>query len=278
MTVTIKKETVTPEKAVEWLGAQHLNRSIRTTLVKRYGQAMKVGEWVDNAEPIRFNSDGTLIDGQHRLSALRDQELTLDLWVARGLTHEAQATIDTGSKRTVGDVMTMRGIPNAHTMAAALNVLHKHLIGEDGNRAGYVSVTAPRALELYAEHQAIQESLTYAKRVYVNRPALAPGYAVALHYIFSLIDGDDANEFFDRLADGADLKKGSPILALRNLLERLEKDSQRAGHRAAKAYVQAVTVKAWNAWRAGNTYMSNTRAPLKWIRVGKRAEPFPQPE
>lgn len=277
MTVTIKKETVTPEKAVEWLGAQHLNRTLRSTLVKRYGGAMTRDEWVDNAEPIRFNQDGTLIDGQHRLSALRDHEVTLDLWIARGLSHEAQATIDTGAKRTVADVLRMREVPNAKVVAAALNVLHKHWIGEDGNRGGYVSVTAPRALELYAEHAAIQESVTVSDRAYQARPALAPGYALALHYLFSLIDSDDADEFFSRLADGADLPKGSPILALRALLERLDKDRQRSGHRQAKAYVQAIVVKAWNHWRDGQMYTSDASRKLRWQRTGKSAEPFPQP-
>lgn len=277
MTVTITRETVTPEMAIDWLGSQHLNRRLRPTLVKRYGQSMSAGEWEDTGEPIRFNQDETLIDGQHRLTALRDQELTLELWVARGLTHTAQAAIDTGAKRSVGDVFQMRGIPNAFTLGAAFNVLNRYWLEQETNRSAAMSVSSPRALELYEANQDIQESVPKGRNASKANPVLPPGLATALHYIFVLKDEDNANEFFERLTDGANLAKTSPIYVLRTLLAKLNNDRQRAGMRGDKLYVQAVIVKAWNAWRGGIVYTQSARNPLRWSRTGKKAEAFPRP-
>lgn len=275
MNVSIEKVHITPELAADWLGQQHINRHLRPALAKRYAQAMAAGEWEDNGETIKFNSDGTLIDGQHRLTSIRDNGLTMDLWVARGLTHTAQATIDSGAKRSVGDVFSMRGYPNAHLLAAALNVFHRYETESEARWGSSVTLQAPRALELYAANPDIQQSMVIGRKASAARRALPPGLACALHYIFTLFEEDDANEFFMRLADGVDLPAGSPILALRDLLERLDKDGQRAGRRGDKVYVHAIVVKAWNAWRAGITYTKST--PLRWSRSGRKAEPFPRP-
>jgi hypothetical protein len=87
-----------------------------------------------------------------------------------------------------------------------------------------------------------------------------------LHFLFGRIDQDQADEFFERLATGAELESDSPILALRRWLEL----NTRKRAKMPSWITAAVTIKAWNAWRANR--------PTKIIKFSHQHEAFPLPE
>ena len=60
---------VTPHLASKWLQKNSCNRPLSQNTVYRYADAILSGEWKLNGDTIRFDSNGTLIDGQHRLHA-----------------------------------------------------------------------------------------------------------------------------------------------------------------------------------------------------------------
>lgn len=101
-----------------------------------------------------------------------------------------------------------------------------------------------------------------------------PSLAVFLHYRFSCIDSDDADDFFEKLSSGTELSEGSPILALRRVLEREYMGTPGRGgtnSRGPLMKLHALTIKAWNAYRSGGTV-----ARLGWSRGGARPESFPE--
>ncbi|NUN01320.1 MAG: hypothetical protein HUU41_09415 [Bryobacteraceae bacterium] len=61
---------ITPELARQWLERNVRNRPISENTVIAYGLDMLEGRWQYDGAPIRFDTDGNLIDGQHRLSRL----------------------------------------------------------------------------------------------------------------------------------------------------------------------------------------------------------------
>jgi hypothetical protein len=63
-------ETITPKQAQVILAHNDRNRSLASSRVTVYSGAMLAGEWRMNGETIKFNGDGTLLDGQHRLAAV----------------------------------------------------------------------------------------------------------------------------------------------------------------------------------------------------------------
>ena len=81
----------------------------------------------------------------------------------------------------------------------------------------------------------------------VPRPVLT--MLSALFVLFSEIDQEDADAFFDAFISGVGLEEGSPILALRTLLTNLRSRSKAT--KIDQNYVAALVIKAWNAWRAG---------------------------
>ena len=91
------------------------------------------------------------------------------------------------------------------------------------------------------------------------------------HWLFSMIDAEDGEFFWDRLVDGQGLESGNPIYALRELLRReamlpSTRDKMRAD------VVIALTIKAWNAYRDGETIQL-----LRFKVGGAHPEKFPEP-
>ena len=86
--------------AKRWLERNVKNRAPRQRAVASYRNDMAAGRWMMAGDPIRFNIDGDLVDGQHRLLALADlPDVTLPFTVVRGLPREAQSYMDQGIKR-----------------------------------------------------------------------------------------------------------------------------------------------------------------------------------
>ena len=106
---TMTYERITPEKAKEYLSHNvENNRGIVKKRVALYAHDMMSGNWCDNGETIKFNSNGELIDGQHRLRAILASGTTQTMWVARGVDKNAFMTIDTGMGRSAVQIMKMQ--------------------------------------------------------------------------------------------------------------------------------------------------------------------------
>lgn len=264
-------ERITPDVARRYLAANKANRSLNPRTVKKLAAAMMRSEWVLNGESIKFDENGNLIDGQHRLAAIIEADKAIDILVFRGASPEAQDTVDLGSRRSLAAALKIRQIPNHTAIAAAIAWLHRLQSVGDG-RASYSSLfgaesypTVPQGLRLLEKNPAIKDSTPSAQRVYAET-RFPKGLGIALHYTFATIDRDDAEVFFDYWASGAGLDEEHPIYALRRAIhiynERPRKPSQ--------SYYAAVAIKAWNKFKEGSPVKA-----LNWSPGGAKQEKFP---
>ena len=118
---------VTPSLAADWLDKNFRHqRPLNSVLVNRYVADMRAGRWSYNGAPIKFSQDGFLIDGQHRLTAIRISGVSVPALVVRHFTPVQMNTIDAGRSRTAGDSLVMSGFAergcgkNAAACASAL--------------------------------------------------------------------------------------------------------------------------------------------------------------
>ena len=81
------------------------NRRIDANRVASYALAMKSGDWKCTHQGIGFDTDGNLIDGQHRLSAIIRSGVTVRMAVTTGIEKNALYNIDTAKSRTINDLM-----------------------------------------------------------------------------------------------------------------------------------------------------------------------------
>jgi hypothetical protein len=248
--------TVTPAMAKEWLKQNTNNRNLRKNDVFNYARDMASGRWLMNGEAIKFCTDGRLLDGQHRLHAVLQAGIPVPMLVITGLPAETQHTMDAGIKRTTADAFSLDGQKNATVLAA---VLRRVWLWDQGDHkfSGNYKPTTAECAELLSLRPEIHRSVEIA--VHVNNqfkyiPQSATGTA---HHLFSRINPGETAWFFTRLADGAELSAGHPILALRNRAM-----SDRADRRTVPDWRHlAHLIRAWNAVRTGRTLARILQAP-----------------
>ena len=103
--------SVTPSLAREWLKKNTKNRPIRPSHVETLRQALTRGEQVTTHQGIAFDTEGELIDGQHRLTAvsLMPEGFSWSLLVTWGLDRDTVfPVVDfTQAKRRTSDVLRL---------------------------------------------------------------------------------------------------------------------------------------------------------------------------
>jgi hypothetical protein len=239
---------VTPALAQKWLGQNTHNRNIRDRAVLTYARDMEAGRWAQNGEAIKFAADGTLLDGQHRLHAVTLAGVTVQLLVITGLQNATQETMDAGSRRSTADALGLRGEANASVLASIAKRVWLWDSGDYKFSGGTVPTTAECA-DLVQERPDLRRSAEIAVRVHQSFRYLPQSIVGTAHHIFTRIDGNEAVWFFQRLADGAELPAGHPILTLRTRAMTEAADRRRTPGDRHMAYL----IRAWNAVREGRT-------------------------
>jgi hypothetical protein len=242
----MKVETITPKTAEKMMAANKCNRPLRTSLIERYADIIKRGQWELNGETIKFDTSGTLLDGQHRLSAVILAGMPIKSYVIRDLPRKVFDTLDTGKGRTGADVLSLRGEKHESTLASAIRLLlvYKEHGGFQRNQKTAFITTRDLA-EGVDKHPKLRESVAFIRSLRDLHRILAPSPASFLHYIFAEIDRREADNFFSALASGAGLAEGSPLLNLRNkLIDMIRHTGQ------GRVETIAICIKAWNAHTA----------------------------
>jgi hypothetical protein len=109
--------TITPSQAVNWLEhANNHNRSVSDRIVQQYARDMRAGRWRLSHQSIAFDPRGNLIDGQHRLWAVVEAAVPVEMHVWFNVDPASQMVIDMGRPRRLADNLRLGGgLPNAGT-------------------------------------------------------------------------------------------------------------------------------------------------------------------
>lgn len=267
--------SVTPELAATWLATNtEKNRRLSKVTVNRYAQDMLRGKWLATGEAIKFDCDGKLIDGQHRLSAVVVSKKSVEMLVVRDLEQATMTVLDTGKSRSAGDALTITGVAdgNALQMASLARKIIAHqngylplsAEGRSSIRVKGESIPNHRVVE-FCQKNDISAHCSFAHRMKYSQltNALSHGEYAFFHYLFSQIDTGAAETFLSKVATLEDVPANSPVRAL------VQKLSRSAIALDGKMKMRAI-ITAWNAWRSGSS--------LSAIHVGRFAadEPIPQ--
>lgn len=210
---------------------------------------------------IAFDRDGRLIDGQHRLTAIRAAGVPVPVIVLYGLDPDAFAVLDTGKKRGGADVLSIEGQACPDTLAGALAWQWRYESGEilSGNAT---PLPNDMILGVLAGHPEMPESVAWAR---ATGSRTVPASLLAfVHYQLAGISPDDAATFFDRVINGVGVAKDSHEFLLRRRLDGL------IGFRRSADYVEiaALIFKTWTRVRL--------QEPVGTLLTWKQDEPFPE--
>lgn len=269
-TPTVDWETITPAIAQGLLDHHNThNRPLNRVRVTSLAADMTAGRWAVNGETIKVATDGTLLDGQHRLAAIVLSGVAVRILVVRNVAPDAQDTMDTGGKRSFGNQLSLHGEANASQLAATVRTVWVWLHYADRFAAGTATrpPTSTELLEVLRANPELRDDMPLVRRLgtAANMPGQVAGLCV---WLLRNVNADDATAFFTALETGVGLQADSPIYLLREHLLRRPV----AGDRMAIRALAALTIKAWNKWRRGEPCTA-----LRWVQGGAHPESFPVP-
>ena len=273
---TIKKQVkaewveVTPAMATALLDANSHNRRLREAVADGYARDMAADRWDVNGETIKICIDGRLIDGQHRLEAIEITGISAVCLVVTGLPIEAQKTTDIGSRRSYADTLRWEDVKNEDAVSA---IVRRVALWKAGYRvkSGRYKPTEPEMSETFATVPGIAEAAEFGV-AHAKGAGIPPAQLGFAYWLLAGIDATAATWFMQRIADGAGLQLGHPVLVFRDRLRR-ERDALRGRGSVSPDLILALLIKAWNAYRAGDSITK-----LQLPTGGLTAESFPIPK
>lgn len=262
MSAVITVETIRPEVAAAYLLSNTGNRRLRPHKVSAYAEMMRSDGWHLTGDPIVFDANGRLIQGQHRLAACVSAEVPFVTAVMRDADPAAYAVMDSGMARQAADTLAHHGVMSANVAAAAARLVIGYQTGalhdahaleracprtgiKDevlGNRDGYLRATRYGA--------------SVRKATLINQSAVTAFVVLA-----DRLDGADAvDAFMHGLSTGVALEHGDPRIALRSW-------AINAARLTGTDHLSAL-IRAWNAYAANQ--------PLRLIKRWVRGTAFPE--
>lgn len=100
---------ITPQQAGKWLETKGPNRKLSPRHVEYLANEIKMGRWNLTHQGIAFSDDGRLIDGQHRLAAIKASGMATNMMVTTGIEVGHFAIVDRGMPRNMAAIT---GIPD----------------------------------------------------------------------------------------------------------------------------------------------------------------------
>lgn len=249
---------VTPLIAAEWLKVNTSNRKKKKLNLALVTEEMTKGDWVegeDSVDFIGFNKLGKLINGQHTLNGIIASGKSLWLEVKLNMSQRSVEVMDTGFKRTAGDLLAMDSFPNpneAATIAKFVMLFDEGRYSDAANstvKSNSSSTTASnyRVKRFVKSVPDMNEIiLDFKKFNKKTHRLLSTSHLCAFYILFRRKSTRDADDFFDKLITGTALSQTSPIYHLR---EKLLFDRTTKGRKMQLRHKVAYVVLAWNFYR-----------------------------
>ena len=242
---------ITPKMASQLLLQNTANRPLNKRHAARIAAAIVRGEWKVNGDTIRIASDGTVLDGQHRLDAIVISNQAVKSLFVTGLDRSVFDTIDVGGQsRTTSHVLAIRGDSSYTTLASAARIaLIRENCGDPFNASSDAAPTTAQIVEFIDANLDIKKSAYFVANSRWVKRNISPSIGAMCHFVFTRQYPEKTAEFFEQLETGEGLYSGSAVLLLRDRLS----DSRGGIEKLENSYKTALIFKAFKHFLAGDS-------------------------
>lgn len=246
---------------------------------QRIATDIKAGDWKFTGDPIKFDLNGKLVDGRARLAAIIKANIPVRTVVATGIVRRARDGIGTGKVHKAKDMLAEDGYDNADRLAPALTAIQEWELGHHTLHPSESAITNSTTRRFLADNPKVKDLANEAARLVtgadVTHGALTLKQAAKLLWAFDKVNHADRVAFFNKVLTGSDLTENDPVLHLRNTYIRQAKAKVKGSgiEPATNRVILAVTIKAFNAFRAGRDVKV-----LSFVGGGSKPEEFPLPK
>lgn len=204
---------IQPHVAGEFLKRNVNNRRLNSSRVTRLAAKIMAGKFIYNGQSISFDSNGVLLDGQHRLAAIEESGVACRALVAFGISPSATHTQDVGEKRCLSEQSRRDGrVPRPDLVTAWFKQYELFCTGSHASDAD-----AQELAQWYAKRASSVDWLTStAVKSRLFRSGVCAVFLRA-HETYP----KQTERFVDRYKRGEGLRAGDPELALRESAARL---------------------------------------------------------
>ena len=237
---------MTKERVDSLIACNTENRNLRSKVVDSYARDMTAGNWQTTHQGIAVSKCGRVIDGQHRLYALKKAGYPpIKMLLVSGLAFEVQKHVDQQAKRSVRDALKITF--DANFAYFAPSIVRALIYAENGG--AHATPTISEIAEKIEEYMDEIESIT--SFVKSSKFFIASQLAGFVRVMKDCPDRkEDILEFMAKVNDGAMLSKQEPAFHLRSFT--INSASRKGGGSARKEFYNK-TVKATIAHLEGKT-------------------------
>ena len=247
-------QTVSPVKAAELLAANTSNRPLSKPTVRSFAEAMRRGDWVVTHQGIAFDVNGVLVDGQHRLAAIIEADVAVELTVFTDVDQGTFDVLDTGKRRNAADVLAIEGEKSSTMLAAMVRTVWLFENRPDLNwSGGSAAVTNHQIVQTLEQHPRLREFVAVGEQVATATGMIKSAAGAASYLVDRVNKRADLSDWFEGIIDGAGLAKQDPRLLFRRVMFNMARKQagQVLRRRETREHV-ALYVKAFNAWADQN--------------------------
>ncbi|MFJ7245650.1 hypothetical protein ACIQWA_13535 [Kitasatospora sp. NPDC098652] len=242
---------ITPHMADLWLthcNPEH-NRVLSDTVYERYARAMARGEWRTTHQGIAFDTTGKLLDGQHRLKAIKLSNVSVEMLVIPNCLVETFDVLDAGHRRQAAQLLK---IPHRVIVAAAARIIGQLYKMWDPVTLfdGFYDTKATTSdiLRAVAAWPELVNLAPLAAASYRAAGINQPTHLVVLAQAARTEYADRIEDWANGLISGANMDQKDPRLVLRN---RFFRDRVLLGTSAGRKSSYNLIAKSWNSWAQG---------------------------
>lgn len=249
--LTIKEMTITPEMAKQMLEKNiDNNRLVNHGNANYYAKMMEKGEWIhDNGEFIKYDVNGSMFDGQHRLWGIIKCGKPQKMYVVEGCNTKSFLSVDNGKKRNLNDIFKIVGFKDSSQLATMVTSYH-NLANEKSTKIGIVDgkLTTESAIELVNKYYSyFEDAITNGIRIYKKtHHILKPSLACSFYLLFKQIDENRCKDFFEQFLTAILDKHPASVLR-----RKLHENSLRKVGRYTTTEIEQFIIIAWNSFMQG---------------------------
>lgn len=212
---------VSPELAYAWLQRNTNNRTLKIRDVKKIAKELELNNWTCNHQPVAFDYNGNLIDGQHRLYAAIKANKSISVRVTVNCVPESMKTVDTGKSRSNADMLTLGGHKNAGRKASVLKQILSYEFFPstpwNNSEVAFSALQIEDRLNEIEQDLNLHDVFTFAKKCN-NRNKLMMFTPTATFFILACESGFDLSNienYLWQIASGLNLDEKDPAYRLR---------------------------------------------------------------
>lgn len=265
MKIRKEERDIGPEEATQILERhwkriakeQFRQRPISQATIHKYIMEMKNGDWRLSPDEIAFDTNEDLINGQHRLEAVRRSGKSIRFNVSYGWDPDTIKFLDQGKPRSIGQLLHMAGVSNGNATASTVAAVAR--VAFRGRRPNLTLTQTTMLLEKLGIADAI---VAICKKMTTCRDFVGRVCGPIAYYYSS--KPNKALAFAESYFQ-MEMKKNSPVAAFARWMKAEHgRGAGRKGHQLTVIRAVCAALRAWDENREIQVLKPTSEA-VEWL-------------